>query len=697
MSGIFDTKIEFLKGVGPQKAALINKELNLFTFGELIQHYPFRYEDRTKFFKIREINAELENVQLIAKIRQVELIGLGPKRRLVAHVVDETGEMEMTWFKGIQWVQPKLPAGATFIFYGKPALYGRKWSIAHPEMEPLSAANESRNNFQPVYSTTEKLRAKFLDSRGISKLMEQLVQVCLPQIQETLPAPILGQYQLVGKQESIRQIHFPSNPDLLQRARRRLKFEEFFFLQLRILMMKLTRIEKAQGQILSSTELLTEFYKNHIPFELTNAQKRVVREAFADMKSGRQMNRLIQGDVGSGKTMVAFICMLIAISSGAQACLMAPTEILANQHYEGLRHYAEMMGLEIALLTGSVKKSRRKQIHESLESGQLKILIGTHALLEDVVQFQNLGLAIVDEQHRFGVAQRAKLWAKNEQFIPHVLVMTATPIPRTLAMTLYGDLDVSVIDELPAGRKPIQTVHRYDKDRLKVFGFINQEVQKGRQVYIVYPLIDESEKLDLKNLMDGYESIARAFPNYPISIVYGSMKSEDKDFEMQRFVKGETKIMVATTVIEVGVNVPNASVMIIENAERFGLSQLHQLRGRVGRGAEQSYCVLMSKLELSKDSRIRLDTMVRTNDGFEIADVDLRLRGPGDLMGTQQSGVTDLLIADLSKDAQILTLARDAAQQILALDPELTQPENAPILRQVKQQKKHTVNWSRIS
>lgn len=697
MSGIFDTKIEFLKGVGPQKAALINKELNLFTFGELIQHYPFRYEDRTKFFKIREINAELENVQLIAKIRQVELIGLGPKRRLVAHVVDETGEMEMTWFKGIQWVQPKLPAGATFIFYGKPALYGRKWSIAHPEMEPLSAANESRNNFQPVYSTTEKLRAKFLDSRGISKLMEQLVQVCLPQIQETLPAAILGQYQLVGKQESIRQIHFPSNPDLLQRARRRLKFEEFFFLQLRILMMKLTRIEKAQGQILSSTELLTEFYKNHIPFELTNAQKRVVREAFADMKSGRQMNRLIQGDVGSGKTMVAFICMLIAISSAAQACLMAPTEILANQHYEGLRHYAEMMGLEIALLTGSVKKSRRKQIHESLESGQLKILIGTHALLEDVVQFQNLGLAIVDEQHRFGVAQRAKLWAKNEQFIPHVLVMTATPIPRTLAMTLYGDLDVSVIDELPAGRKPIQTVHRYDKDRLKVFGFINQEVQKGRQVYIVYPLIDESEKLDLKNLMDGYESIARAFPNYPISIVYGSMKSEDKDFEMQRFVKGETKIMVATTVIEVGVNVPNASVMIIENAERFGLSQLHQLRGRVGRGAEQSYCVLMSKLELSKDSRIRLDTMVRTNDGFEIADVDLRLRGPGDLMGTQQSGVTDLLIADLSKDAQILTLARDAAQQILALDPELTQPENAPILRQVKQQKKHTVNWSRIS
>lgn len=697
MSGIFDTKIEFLKGVGPQRAALINKELNIFTYGELIQHYPFRYEDRTKFFKIRELNAELENVQVIAKIRQVELIGVGGKRRLVAHVADETGEMEMTWFKGIQWVQPKLPAGATFIFYGKPALYGRKWSIAHPEMEPLSAANETRNNFQPVYSTTEKLKAKFLDSRGISKIMEQLVQVCLPQIQETLPAEILQQYQLIGKQESIRQIHFPSQPDLLQRARKRLKFEEFFFLQLRLLMMKLTRIEKFRGQPLSNTELLTEFYKNHIPFELTNAQKRVIREAFADMKSGRQMNRLIQGDVGSGKTMVAFISMLIAISSGAQACLMAPTEILANQHFEGLSQYANMMGLEIALLTGSVKKPRRKVIHEALESGELKILIGTHALLEDVVQFKNLGLAIVDEQHRFGVAQRAKLWAKNEQFVPHVLVMTATPIPRTLAMTLYGDLDVSVIDELPAGRKPIQTVHRYDKDRLKVFGFINQEVQKGRQVYIVYPLIEESETMDLKNLMDGFESISRAFPQYPISIVYGKMKSDAKDFEMQRFVKGETKIMVATTVIEVGVNVPNASVMIIENAERFGLSQLHQLRGRVGRGAEQSYCVLMSKLELSKDSRVRLDTMVRTNDGFEIADVDLRLRGPGDLMGTQQSGITDLLIADLSRDAQILTLARDAAQHVLANDPELNQPQNTPILRQVRQQKKHAVNWSRIS
>jgi ATP-dependent DNA helicase RecG len=697
LSGIFDTKIEFLKGMGPQRAALINKELNIFTYGELIQHYPFRYEDRTRFFKIKELSPELENVQVIAKIRKIELVGIGNKRRLVAHVADETGEMEMTWFKGIQWVQKKLPIGAVYIFLGKPARFGSKWSIAHPEMEPLSSANEQRNNFQPVYSTTEKLRARFLDSRGISKIMEVLVQACIPHINETLSADILHQYQLIGKQEAIRQIHFPSKPDLLHRARKRLKFEEFFFLQLRLLMLKVTRTEKFKGQSLGNTELLTEFYQNHIPFELTNAQKRVIREAFADMKSGKQMNRLIQGDVGSGKTMVAFICMLIAIGSGAQACLMAPTEILANQHFEGLKEYADMMGLEIEILTGSVKKSKRKIIHEKLLSGELKILIGTHALLEDIVQFQNLGMAIVDEQHRFGVAQRAKLWAKNKEFIPHVLVMTATPIPRTLAMTLYGDLDVSVIDELPAGRKPIQTVHRYDKDRLKVFGFINEEIKKGRQVYIVYPLIEESETLDLKNVMDGFESISRAFPNYPISIVNGSMKADAKDYEMQRFVKGETKIMVATTVIEVGVNVPNASVMIIENAERFGLSQLHQLRGRVGRGAEQSYCILMSKYEISKEGRVRLDTMVRTNDGFEIADVDLKLRGPGDLMGTQQSGVTDLLIADLSKDAPILTLARDAAQQLLMQDPTLSLPENAPVLRQVKQQKKTAVNWSRIS
>ncbi|EOZ95997.1 ATP-dependent DNA helicase RecG [Indibacter alkaliphilus LW1] len=697
MSSFFDTKIEFLRGMGPQKAALINKELNIFTYGELLQHYPFRYEDRTRFFKIREINEDLENVQLIAKIRKVETIGDGRKKRLVAHIFDETGEMELTWFKGIQWVVKKLVTGVPFVFFGKPNRFGRKFSIAHPEMEPLSQVQEEKSFFQPVYSTTEKLRARYLDSKGISKIMEGLVQAALPQIQETLTLEIIQRFNLIGKRDAIRQIHFPESPELLKRARFRLKFEEFFYVQLRLLKLKLTRTEKSQGQILNQTDLLNKFYNEYIPFELTEAQKRVVREAFADMKSGKQMNRLIQGDVGSGKTMVAFICILIAISSGAQACLMAPTEILANQHYEGLKEYADLMGLKIALLTGSTKKSARKIIHEMLLSGDLHIIIGTHALLEDIVQFKNLGLAIVDEQHRFGVAQRAKLWGKNENFYPHVLVMTATPIPRTLAMTLYGDLDISVIDELPAGRKPIQTVHRYDKDRLKVFGFIRKQVLEGRQVYIVYPLIEESDKMDLKSLMDGYESICRAFPEFPVSIVHGDMKAADKDFEMQRFVKGETKIMVATTVIEVGVNVPNASVMIVENAERFGLSQLHQLRGRVGRGADQSYCILMSKYELSKDSRVRLDTMVRTNNGFEIADVDLKLRGPGDLMGTQQSGIADLMIADLSKDAPILTLARDAAEILLQNDPELNNPENAMVLRQIKSQKKHQMNWSRIS
>ncbi|WP_200975115.1 ATP-dependent DNA helicase RecG [Echinicola sp. 20G] len=697
MPGFFDTKIEFLKGVGPQKAALINKELNIFTFGELLQHYPFRYEDRTKFYKINQINGNLEHVQVIAKVRRLETIGLARKKRLVAYIEDETGEMELTWFKGIQWVAKKLLPGATYIFFGKPNQYGRKFSIAHPEMEPLTAAQEEKSSFQPVYPTTEKLRVKYLDSKGISRIMATLVQNAYPQIQETLPDDVLRRFNLTAKNDALKQIHFPDDPERLKRARFRLKFEEFFFVQLRLLKLKLTRTEKFKGQVLTQIELLNQFYKDHLPFDLTNAQKRVIRESYNDMRSGKQMNRLIQGDVGSGKTIVAFICALIAISSGAQTCLMAPTEILATQHFEGLKEFADMMGLRIDLLTGSTKKSARKRIHGELLNGQLHILIGTHALLEDVVQFQNLGLAIVDEQHRFGVAQRAKLWAKNKNYYPHVLVMTATPIPRTLAMTLYGDLDISVIDELPAGRKPIQTIHRFDKDRLKVFGFMKKEIELGRQIYVVYPLIEDSEKMDLKSLMDGYESICRAFPQYPVSIVHGNMKPADKEFEMQRFVKNETKIMVATTVIEVGVNVPNASVMVIENAERFGLSQLHQLRGRVGRGAEQSYCILMSKYELSKDSRVRLDTMVRTNNGFEIADVDLKLRGPGDLMGTQQSGVADLLIADLSKDAPILTMARDAAQALIQEDPNLQLPQNAMVLRQIKNQKKHAVNWSRIS
>ena len=681
----------------PQKAALINKELAIFTFGELIQYYPFRYEDRTQFYKINQLDGELPSVQLVVTLRQKELVGDGRKKRLVAHVYDDTGQMELTWFKAIQWVTNKLVPGASYVVFGKPSLYGKKLSMAHPELEVLTAVREEKSFLQPVYPTTEKLRQKFLDSRGISKIMKELLKTAYPRIQETLPDELLSQYSLMEKKKAMVMIHFPKDTEMLRRAQFRLKFEEFFYVQLRLLKLKLTRTEKFKGQVLNRTELLTEFYQNHLPFDLTNAQKRVIKESFADLKSGKQMNRLLQGDVGSGKTMVAFICILIAIGSGAQACLMAPTEILANQHYEGLKVYAATMGLRIALLTGSTKQSARKIIHRELLAGELHILIGTHALLEDTVQYRNLGLAIVDEQHRFGVAQRAKLWGKNADYVPHVLVMTATPIPRTLAMSLYGDLDISIIDEMPAGRKPIQTLHRYDKDRLKVFGFIKKEIEKGRQVYIVYPLIEESEKLDLKNLMDGYESVCRAFPQFPIGIVHGNMKPADKDFEMQRFVKGETKIMVATTVIEVGVNVPNASVMIIENAERFGLSQLHQLRGRVGRGAEQSYCILMSDYKLSKDSRVRLDTMVRTNDGFEIADVDLKLRGPGDLMGTQQSGVADLLIADLSKDAPILSMARDAAQRILEEDPGLSHPSKAMIRRQIENQKKHAVNWSRIS
>ncbi|HSI78954.1 MAG TPA: ATP-dependent DNA helicase RecG [Lunatimonas sp.] len=697
MSGYFDTKIEYLKGVGPQKAELLNKELQIFTFGELISHYPFRYEDRTTFYKINQLNADLQHVQVIGQIVSVETLGDGRRKRLVAYFKDETGVMELTWFKGIQWVSKKLLTGVTYVVFGKPNQFGRKFSIAHPEFEPITQLKEEKRFLQPIYPTTEKLKNRSLDSKGISKIMEILLNQSLGILPETLPGYLMEANRLIPKRDAIYHIHFPANEQMLQRARYRLKFEEFFFLQLRLLKLKLTRTEKFRGQPLQQTGLLTRFYNENLPFELTNAQKRVIREIYSDLKSGKQMNRLIQGDVGSGKTIVAFICILVAIDSGAQTCLMAPTEILAFQHYESLKPFAEKMGLQLALLTGSTKKSQREIIHRDLDSGNLSILIGTHALLEDVVQFKNLGLAIIDEQHRFGVAQRAKLWGKNLTFYPHVLVMTATPIPRTLAMTLYGDLDISVIDELPSGRKAIQTVHRYDKDRLKVFGFLRKEIEMGRQVYMVYPLIEESEKMDLKSLMDGHESICRAFPEYPIGVLHGNMKPVDKDFEMARFVKGETKIMVATTVIEVGVNVPNATVMVVENAERFGLSQLHQLRGRVGRGSSQSYCVLMTKYELSKDSRIRLETMVRTNNGFEIADVDLRLRGPGDLTGTQQSGITDLKLADLSQDAGILIQARDAARDLLEKDPQISLPEHAAVYNQIQKQTHQALNWSRIS
>jgi ATP-dependent DNA helicase RecG len=697
----FDTSLEFIKGVGPQRAALLQKELKLFTFGDLIQYYPFRHEDRSQFYKVNEVNDSMLpitiGIQLKGKITDFEVIGVGVKKRLVGYFEDETGELELVWFQGINWVTKKIKPNTVYVVFGKPNRFGNKFSIAHPEIEPLTTANERGGFLQPIYNVTEKLKARGIDSKFIAKLAQEIVKISQPHIRETLPPSLLLDQKLIPKKEALQAIHFPQSHEQLAAAQSRLKFEELFYIQLRLIKMKLVRQEKFRGIVFNDTAILKEFYKKHLPFELTEAQKRVIREIYADMKSGKQMNRLLQGDVGSGKTIVAFICMLLVVGSGAQATLMAPTEILAQQHYANLKKFADAMNISIALLTGSVKKSQRKPIHENLENGSLKILVGTHALIEEGVKFKQLGLSIIDEQHRFGVAQRSKLWQKNTDFYPHVLVMTATPIPRTLAMTLYGDLEISVIDELPKGRKPIQTMHRFDSHRLQVNGFVKTQIDAGRQVYVVYPLIEESEKLDLKHLMDGYESMTRAFPDVAISIVHGKMKPDAKDYEMARFVKGETKIMVATTVIEVGVDVPNASVMVIESAERFGLSQLHQLRGRVGRGAEQSYCILMSGNKLSADSKVRIQTMVKTNNGFEISETDLQLRGPGDLMGTQQSGALDLLIADLGKDGEILKQAREAAQAILENDPTLDKTENKTIRLQIESMKKTTVNWSRIS
>ncbi|MEY3417042.1 MAG: ATP-dependent helicase RecG [Bacteroidota bacterium] len=698
MANFFETKIEFLKGVGPQRAAVLQKELRIFSYGDLIQHYPFRYEDRSVIHKIRDINDSMPFVQLRGKIISFEIIGEKFKKRLVATLIDDTGSVELVWFQGIGWVEKQLAIGAEFVVFGKPNVYHNQFNIPHPELDTIAEATQKVGFLQPVYHSTEKLRNFNLDSKGIAKLQYKLLEIALPQVRETLPDDLIAKYQLTTKKIAVQHIHFPKDLTWLEAAKNRLKFEELFYIQLKLISLKVFRKNTFRGQVFKTIPLVNEFYKSHLPFDLTNAQKRVVREIYADMCAGKQMNRLLQGDVGSGKTIVGFICMLMAIDNQSQACIMAPTEILADQHYTGLKVFAALLGIPIAKLTGSTKKSERVKIHEALQSGELKLLVGTHALLEDVVQFNNLGLCIIDEQHRFGVAQRAKLWGKNKAGLPpHILVMTATPIPRTLAMTLYGDLDASVIDEMPAGRKPIKTVHRKDAHRLAVFGFMKDEIKKGRQVYIVYPLIEESAKLDLKDLMDGYESITRAFPEYLISIVHGKMKPKDKDFEMQRFVRGETQLMVATTVIEVGVNVPNASVMVIENAERFGLSQLHQLRGRVGRGAEQSYCILMSSNKISSDGRTRLETMVQTDNGFEIADVDLKLRGPGDLAGTQQSGVLDLLITDLAKDGHIVKLAREAVENILATDPLLSQPQHERIRLQVDSQDKNASNWSRIS
>jgi ATP-dependent DNA helicase RecG len=698
MSNFFQTKLEYLRGVGLQRAQLLSKELGLFTYGDLIQRYPFRYLDRTQFYNIVDLHDDLPYVQVKGVLRGREVIGEGPKKRLVAKVGDASGELEVVWFKGVNFLEKVIKNHQEYIVFGKPTMFNGRPQMAHPDLEEVSEQKPGQSFLQPVYNTSEKLKNYHrIDSKAIMRMVSDLLKIALPQVTETLSPALIQHYALMGKAEALQQIHFPQTPELLEKARFRLKFEELFYIQLKLLRQKDQRKVTLSGQVFNEVPTLTHFYKNIMPFDLTGAQKRVIHEIYKDFLAGQQMNRLLQGDVGSGKTIVAFIAMLMAADNGAQSCLMAPTEILADQHYQGLKVYADQLGINLGKLTGSTRTSQRRILHEQLREGSMQMLVGTHALLEDVVQFRNLGLTIMDEQHRFGVAQRSKLWQKNPYVIPHVLVMTATPIPRTLAMTLYGDLDVSVIDELPAGRKPIVTVHRYDANRLKVFQFIRDQVAIGRQVYIVYPLIEESETMDYKDLTDGYESVQRAFPDLQISIVHGRMKAEEKDFEMARFVKKETQIMVATTVIEVGVNVPNASVMVIESAERFGLSQLHQLRGRVGRGADQSYCILMTGYKLSKDSRTRLETMVRTNNGFEIADIDLKLRGPGDLMGTQQSGVLDLLIADLAKDGRILSESRAAAQTILSDDPELARPEHGNIRRHIESLPATAVNWSRIS
>jgi len=697
MSSPLEKKIDYLPGAGSVRSALLNTELGIFTYGDLLEYYPFRYEDRSTFQRISDLTEALDNAQLKGKITHIQKLGEGRKQRLVVDFTDNSGKVELIWFQGIKWVEKKLSVGGDYVVYGKPTVFGHQFNFSHPEINALTPSNAVTGGFKPIYSLTEKLRKKFIDSKVIGQISQNALRDLGTSIPENLPESLLTKFKLIPRYQAYNLIHHPKDYSHVRHALRRLKFEELFFNQLSLINQKLLRKNEFEGHLFTKTELLTRFYEEHLPFKLTGAQKKVIKEIFFDFKSGMQMNRLLQGDVGSGKTIVSFICMLMAIDGGAQCCLMAPTEILAIQHFHNLQKFAELIGLKVALLTGSTKKKERTVIHEGLEEGSINIIIGTHALIEDKVKFQNLGLCVIDEQHRFGVAQRAKLWNKNKEIHPHILVMTATPIPRTLAMTLYGDLDVSVIDELPAGRKPIKTVHRYDSRRLEVFQFIRDEILKGRQVYIVYPLIEESEQMDFKNLMDGYESISRAFPNSPLSIVHGKMKPKDKDYEMQRFVKGETKIMVATTVIEVGVDVPNASLMVIENAERFGLAQLHQLRGRVGRGTEQSFCIMMSDFKLSKESRKRIETMVETNDGFKISEVDLELRGPGDMSGTQQSGLIDLKIANLATDGKILAFARESALEILDEDPGLSFEKNAMINAFLNRKKENRLNWSKIS
>jgi ATP-dependent DNA helicase RecG len=698
MTEFLNTSIEYLKGVGPQRAQLLQSELGIFSFQDLIEHFPFRYLDRSTYHSVEEAPFADNYVQLKGKITGLREIGTGRHKKLFARFTDNTGSIDLVWFQGIQWIKPNLKPDIEYQIFGKPKLYVNQWNIPHPELAIYSEVR-NKTGLQAFYPSTEKLTSKGLHSKGIEKLIGTLIPQIENKIPETLPEWIINEYHLLSRETAIRMIHQPNSEQDISRAKFRLKFEELFFLQLEMLLRKEVTSTKMKGFVFEEVgNVFNEFYSNHLPFDLTNAQKKVIKEIRKDFLSGKHMNRLLQGDVGSGKTLVSLLTALIAIGNGYQVALMAPTEILASQHFESISGFLKDMDLKTALLIGSTKKAQRLQLHEKLISGELNLLIGTHALLEDVVQFKNLGLVVIDEQHRFGVAQRAKMWRKNTT-PPHVLIMTATPIPRTLAMTFYGDLDVSVIDELPPGRKPISTIHRYESHRLRLFGFMKEQIALGRQVYVVYPLIKESETLDFNNLMDGFEAISRSFPmpNYQVSIVHGKMRPEDKDFEMQRFVKGETHIMVATTVIEVGVNVPNASVMVIESAERFGLSQLHQLRGRVGRGAEKSYCILMTGDKVSKEAQKRMETMVQTNDGFEISEVDLQLRGPGDLMGTQQSGVLNLKISNLSKDGQIVTLARETAKKILSDDPKIELPKNQILKNQIQRILKSKPNWGRIS
>lgn len=690
--------IKYLSGVGPQRASVLNKELNIYSLHDLLYYFPYKYVDRSRIYYIHEIDGTMPYIQLKGEILSFETIGEGRQRRLIAHFSDGTGIVDLVWFQGIKFLVGKYKVHQEYIVFGKPSVFNGRINIAHPDIDNASELKLSTMGLQPYYNTTEKMKRSSLNSHAIEKMMSAVVQQLREPLPETLSPAILAEHHLMPLTEALVNIHFPANPELLRKAQYRLKFEELFYVQLNILRYAKDRQRKYRGYVFETVgEIFNTFYAKNLPFELTGAQKRVLKEIRRDVGSGKQMNRLLQGDVGSGKTLVALMSMLIALDNGYQACMMAPTEILANQHFETIRELLYGMDIRVELLTGSVKGKKREAILTGLLTGDVRILIGTHAVIEDTVNFSSLGLVVIDEQHRFGVAQRARLWTKNAQ-PPHVLVMTATPIPRTLAMTLYGDLDVSVIDELPPGRKPIVTIHKYDAHRVSLYQSVHRQIAEGRQVYIVYPLIKESEKIDLKNLEEGYLHICEEFPDCKVCKVHGKMKAAEKDAQMQLFVSGEAQIMVATTVIEVGVNVPNASVMIIENAERFGLSQLQQLRCRVGRGAEQSYCILVTGYKLVEETRKRLDIMVRTKDGFEIAEADLKLRGPGDLEGTQQSGIAfDLKIADIARDGQLLQYVRNVAEEVVDADPTGIRPENEILWRQLKALRKTNVNWASIS